>query len=882
MKRLKLFKTLLVVAILLVGGANFAWAGALTTMTGIVGPTDNTGAFAANHSKEVTLAAGDSYSYTFVNYNKGVGGTNEWETWIAECKKSDAALYLTFCSDGRQPWGDLATTKSYTGSVWTDISSTKNVFLQAYNGVTVNFTVSRSVDGATITMTHTATTNAVADPAIASTTYSGTVTATVNASDEIIFYLMNEASNQNIKRVVHTDASSVTTTYVLRDCASSITAVGTSEYGEDGSAYSSKIRLNSYGAQGGAGAFAFTLDEDWDVSKVVSATLSFYPISKCNKNRSGNILIHQLDAYPSVSSTYTSYSDGKHVVYSHGTSTTKRYTFSTTTLATISASGYDASAPVKGAYYGVDLTSHIQGLSTKSAGDNVYFGIDISDWAADIQIGAYGNDYAPKLEIAYTSATLYTATFTETNSLSPTVTIYSDEDMTSPVTNGALTNGTKYYYKAVLYGYNDVTGNFTVSGANPSINFTMTAKATYNYTVKYKLGTADAVEQEAGTMYVDETKTIYYPICRQDPSQNYYVVSKNNSAPYFGVVISSSNKDVTINYTLDEDIVYYAESENMAGTRYASGQAASYSSNGVSYCSSAATNSYIATNWSVAAGYYDIEVGMANRSYAVNPAPKLMTNSTDESPTVLGGISLSASSYTQKTYLSQQIAAGQNLYIFNDNSSNASKWALDYVILRNSPTSVSKTITSAGWVTYCSPYPLDFSGDIDNLTDVYIITGSKTPGAESGYVSMTSVKGGTVPANTGLLIKGTAGTVTIPVVASSSTDVSGNKLIGVTADTEIAVNTGYVLMNDATNGLGFYKNENAFTVGANTAYLPADFVGSISARFFLLFDDEATGINMVHGEGFKVNGSVYNLNGQRIDNPTKGLYIVNGKKVNVR
>ena len=198
------------------------------------------------------------------------------------------------------------------------------------------------------------------------------------------------------------------------------------------------------------------------------------------------------------------------------------------------------------------------------------------------------------------------------------------------------------------------------------------------------------------------------------------------------------------------------------------------------------------------------------------------------------------------------------------------------------PATVSKTISAAGWATYCSPYPLDFSGDIDNLTDVFIITGSQTPGAESGYVSMTSVKGGTVPANTGLLIKGTAGTVTIPVVASSSTDVSGNKLIGVTADTEIAVNTGYVLMNDATNGLGFYKNEKAFTVGANTAYLPADFVGSISARFFLLFDDEATGINMVHGEGFKVNGSVYNLNGQRIDKPTKGLYISGGKKFIVK
>ena len=205
---------------------------------------------------------------------------------------------------------------------------------------------------------------------------------------------------------------------------------------------------------------------------------------------------------------------------------------------------------------------------------------------------------------------------------------------------------------------------------------------------------------------------------------------------------------------------------------------------------------------------------------------------------------------------------------------------IDYMLVELK--SVSKTITSAGWATYCSPYPLDFSDDIDNLTDVFIITGSQNPGAENDYVAKTSVKGGTVPANTGLLIKGTTGTVTIPVATSGSTDVDGNKLVGVTTNTVIEAKAGYVLMNDATNGLGFYKNEDAFTVGANTAYLPSNFAGDLARGFFSLADDEATGINMVHGEGFKVNGSVYNLNGQRIDKPTKGLYISGGKKFIVK
>lgn len=141
--------------------------------------------------------------------------------------------------------------------------------------------------------------------------------------------------------------------------------------------------------------------------------------------------------------------------------------------------------------------------------------------------------------------------------------------------------------------------------------------------------------------------------------------------------------------------------------------------------------------------------------------------------------------------------------------------------------------------------------------------------------------GATVPANTGLLLKGN-GDCTIPVVASGTADVAANKLVGVTSNTEIAVNAGYVLMADPS--LGFYQNSNAFTVGANTAYLPANFDGSGSApSFFLLFDDnmQTTGVKDVKRET-KTNNDYYNLNGQRVAQPTKGLYIVNGKKVAIK
>lgn len=169
------------------------------------------------------------------------------------------------------------------------------------------------------------------------------------------------------------------------------------------------------------------------------------------------------------------------------------------------------------------------------------------------------------------------------------------------------------------------------------------------------------------------------------------------------------------------------------------------------------------------------------------------------------------------------------------------------------PSSVSKAITDAGWATYCSPFALDFSGDIADLADVYIVTGGTagTGGEDAdGILSMTSVKGGTVAANTGLLLKGTEGIIDIPVVASGTNYSTTNKLVGVTTNTAIDPNAGYVLM--ASPSLGFYMNSKTFNVGANTAYLPSNFDGSETAPARFRIEEEennATDIHAIEANG---------------------------------
>ena len=53
---------------------------------------------------------------------------------------------------------------------------------------------------------------------------------------------------------------------------------------------------------------------------------------------------------------------------------------------------------------------------------------------------------------------------------------------------------------------------------------------------------------------------------------------------------------------------------------------------------------------------------------------------------------------------------------------------------------------------------------------------------------------------------------------------------------------------------------------------------NVGAREYFWFEDETTGIEAAKASQ-KMNGEFFNLAGQRVAQPTKGLYIVNGKKV---
>ncbi|UKK67663.1 chitobiase/beta-hexosaminidase C-terminal domain-containing protein [Prevotella communis] len=176
-------------------------------------------------------------------------------------------------------------------------------------------------------------------------------------------------------------------------------------------------------------------------------------------------------------------------------------------------------------------------------------------------------------------------------------------------------------------------------------------------------------------------------------------------------------------------------------------------------------------------------------------------------------------------------------------------------------------ISAAGWATYCSSAPLDFT----NVTTLTAYTASKYGSA----VKFNKVTG-KVPANTGLLVRGE--TANVPVCASA--EAVSNLLVGVTTDTPKDAGTIFVLMK-GSKGIGFYKNTNDFTLRANSAYLRAEDVEGSTARAFIALDDETTGIADVKAVKEDAEG-MFDLQGRKIAKPTKGLYIVNGKKIVVK
>ena len=184
---------------------------------------------------------------------------------------------------------------------------------------------------------------------------------------------------------------------------------------------------------------------------------------------------------------------------------------------------------------------------------------------------------------------------------------------------------------------------------------------------------------------------------------------------------------------------------------------------------------------------------------------------------------------------------------------------------------IETTIGAKDWSTFsCADYGLDFANADDGLS-AYAITGH-----DGKKITRTAVTGA-VEKNTGLLLNGEAGKTYFIPVATTGSAVSGNLLVPGTgsAVTRATGKTYYVLTNE--DGVANFKKlvTDDVVIPVGKAYLRFDEV--VEAREIAI-DGEFTGISEIKASDMK-NAEWYDLQGRRVANPVKGLYIVNGKKV---
>jgi len=186
--------------------------------------------------------------------------------------------------------------------------------------------------------------------------------------------------------------------------------------------------------------------------------------------------------------------------------------------------------------------------------------------------------------------------------------------------------------------------------------------------------------------------------------------------------------------------------------------------------------------------------------------------------------------------------------------------------------SVDVTLASSGSSSYASKYIIDCA-NLPEGVKAYAVSA-----VSSSAATLTEIDA-PIAAGTGIVLVGTGSeTYTLPLVATATWS-GDNLLTGVTTATAVEAESGYTYL--ALSG-GKFVIMNPGTVPANKAYLKVADATLAGARSLgIQFGENVTtGIESIGAA--EAEGAIYNMQGVRVNQMQKGLYIMNGKKILVK
>ena len=215
-------------------------------------------------------------------------------------------------------------------------------------------------------------------------------------------------------------------------------------------------------------------------------------------------------------------------------------------------------------------------------------------------------------------------------------------------------------------------------------------------------------------------------------------------------------------------------------------------------------------------------------------------------------------------------------YVFDNanrvdrNSEYAEKcnWTLEPV------TSLPVNISSVGWATFFAPVPIHIPAEGDLAAYTVVV--------DENACTLTPVTGD-IPANTGLVLrKHHGGLVYIDIAQSGTTNVSTNSLTGTIETIANPGNYTYALQRSVDQQyVGLFLYESGNIPGFRSYYYSASQT-AMRNGFAFNTDDPSTAITEVPGAMPQVQQGIYDLSGRRVSQPTRGIYIVGGKKTIIR
>ena len=243
------------------------------------------------------------------------------------------------------------------------------------------------------------------------------------------------------------------------------------------------------------------------------------------------------------------------------------------------------------------------------------------------------------------------------------------------------------------------------------------------------------------------------------------------------------------------------------------------------------------------------------------------TGAYDGALTDLSGIVI-ATSPTQVAPVTQNSIPGV-VYVLDESQAFTSP-ATD---IANATVRLKRTLNEAYWNTFVVPF------DIPNMNaSIFEYTGSD--GNTMHFTATTSIEAGTpylIKPKEGNIIDQTYSDVTLTAQSAKSVDYGDYKFVATYSPVVLATDKTELFLT--TDGkLAYPASASEATMKGMRAY----FQVPASANVALFVDGEGTitGIEEVENGKLKVESSeVYNLNGQRVTQPRKGLFIVNGKKL---